>query len=277
MEINGNHGFEPSIFQWICSSKSSRWSFGWKAPLRSAPQNDADPWVKNNSLLWTNHHSEIGRNRSIQLNGRFQLLYLEGRVCECYLCPRVRDEPNTKAAQEPRGSAWWSLSVGGNAVHETWWRQRMATLLGIRKWIEGWWFWLFLTLQIWESHPKGHVWDRRLMQQWVRIEMSSVAESTNGLSASCKSLKLAGPAAMLQMTVMSSNSASKIWLVVWLPFGLFSHILGCDYHPNWRTPIFQRGGPTTKQKMNPSVATLKPFVDLMSQVRTVEPADLMLI
>ena len=31
------------------------------------------------------------------------------------------------------------------------------------------------------------------------------------------------------------------WLVVWLPSILFSHILGCDYHPNWRTHIFQRG------------------------------------
>ena len=30
------------------------------------------------------------------------------------------------------------------------------------------------------------------------------------------------------------------WLVVWLPFLAFPHILGCDYHPNWRTHIFQR-------------------------------------
>ena len=28
---------------------------------------------------------------------------------------------------------------------------------------------------------------------------------------------------------------------------LFSHILGCDHHPNWRTHIFQRGGLTTNQ------------------------------
>ena len=37
------------------------------------------------------------------------------------------------------------------------------------------------------------------------------------------------------------------WLVVWLPFGLFSHMLGMSNHPNWRTHIFQRGGPTTNQ------------------------------
>ena len=34
-----------------------------------------------------------------------------------------------------------------------------------------------------------------------------------------------------------------IWLVVWLPIFIFPFILGCDYHPNWRTHIFQRGGP----------------------------------
>ena len=34
----------------------------------------------------------------------------------------------------------------------------------------------------------------------------------------------------------------------WLPFfGMFPEILGFDYHPNWRTHIFQRGGPTTNQ------------------------------
>ena len=37
------------------------------------------------------------------------------------------------------------------------------------------------------------------------------------------------------------------WLVVWLPFFIFPLILGCDYHPNWRSHIFQRGGPTTNQ------------------------------
>ena len=35
----------------------------------------------------------------------------------------------------------------------------------------------------------------------------------------------------------------------WLPWILIVPILivGCDYHPNWRTHIFQRGGPTTNQ------------------------------
>ena len=53
-----------------------------------------------------------------------------------------------------------------------------------------------------------------------------------------------------------------IWLVVWLPFLAFSHILGmilgfiyiyCDSnHPNWRTHIFQRGGqkpPTRRDQL----------------------------
>ena len=32
------------------------------------------------------------------------------------------------------------------------------------------------------------------------------------------------------------------WLVVWLPWILFSHILGCCHHPNWLTQlIFFRG------------------------------------
>ena len=30
-------------------------------------------------------------------------------------------------------------------------------------------------------------------------------------------------------------------------FGIFPLILGCSHHPNWRTHIFQRGGPTTNQ------------------------------
>ena len=43
------------------------------------------------------------------------------------------------------------------------------------------------------------------------------------------------------------------WLCTHLVGGLvamnfmFPEILGCDYHPNWRTHIFQRGGPTTNQ------------------------------
>ena len=34
-------------------------------------------------------------------------------------------------------------------------------------------------------------------------------------------------------------------LVGGLEHFLFSHILGCIHHPNWRTPIFQRGGKKT--------------------------------
>ena len=30
-------------------------------------------------------------------------------------------------------------------------------------------------------------------------------------------------------------------------FGIFPWILGCDYHPNWRTHIFQRGGKKIKK------------------------------
>ena len=37
------------------------------------------------------------------------------------------------------------------------------------------------------------------------------------------------------------------WLLVWLPFGLFSHWYWECHHPNWRTHIFQRGGLTTNQ------------------------------
>ena len=40
-----------------------------------------------------------------------------------------------------------------------------------------------------------------------------------------------------------------IWLVVngCHEFCIFPLILGCCHHPNWRTHIFQRGGPTTNQ------------------------------
>ena len=38
-----------------------------------------------------------------------------------------------------------------------------------------------------------------------------------------------------------------IWLVVWLPFLAFSQKYWEFHHPNWRTHIFQRGGPTTNQ------------------------------
>ena len=37
------------------------------------------------------------------------------------------------------------------------------------------------------------------------------------------------------------------WLVVWLPFLAFSHIYWECHHPNRRSHIFQRGGPTTNQ------------------------------
>ena len=33
----------------------------------------------------------------------------------------------------------------------------------------------------------------------------------------------------------------------WLPWNLFSHSYWVANHPNWRTHIFQRGGPTTNQ------------------------------
>ena len=47
---------------------------------------------------------------------------------------------------------------------------------------------------------------------------------------------------------ISSPQKTWFWLVVWLPSILFSHILGCCHHPNWRSHIFQRGGPTTKKQ-----------------------------
>ena len=37
------------------------------------------------------------------------------------------------------------------------------------------------------------------------------------------------------------------WLVVWLPWILFSQKYWVANHPNWRNHIFQRGGPTTNQ------------------------------
>ena len=43
------------------------------------------------------------------------------------------------------------------------------------------------------------------------------------------------------------DQISIFLLVVWLPFFIVPLILGFDYHPNWRTHIFQRCGPTTNQ------------------------------
>ena len=37
--------------------------------------------------------------------------------------------------------------------------------------------------------------------------------------------------------------SAENWLVVWLPWILFSHFCWECHHPNWRTHIFQRGGP----------------------------------
>ena len=43
-----------------------------------------------------------------------------------------------------------------------------------------------------------------------------------------------------------------IWLVVWLPWmdDFPINILGISNHPNWRSHIFQRGGPTANQRCN---------------------------
>ena len=41
----------------------------------------------------------------------------------------------------------------------------------------------------------------------------------------------------------------SFWLVVWLPFFIFPYI--GNNHPNWRTHIFQSGGPTTNQHWIP--------------------------
>ena len=38
-----------------------------------------------------------------------------------------------------------------------------------------------------------------------------------------------------------------VWLVVWLPWILLSQKYWVSNHPNWRTHIFQRGGPATNQ------------------------------
>ena len=38
-----------------------------------------------------------------------------------------------------------------------------------------------------------------------------------------------------------SWSLDHLWLVVWNMNFIFPLILGCDYHPNWRTPSFFRG------------------------------------
>ena len=44
------------------------------------------------------------------------------------------------------------------------------------------------------------------------------------------------------------RAGTSPWLVgVWLPWFLFSHDYWEFHHPNWRTHIFQRGGPTTNQ------------------------------
>ena len=47
--------------------------------------------------------------------------------------------------------------------------------------------------------------------------------------------------------LMKNPMKNIIWLVVWLPFLAFSQKYWVANHPNWRTHIFQRGGPTTNQ------------------------------
>ena len=42
------------------------------------------------------------------------------------------------------------------------------------------------------------------------------------------------------------SHGKDVWLVVWLPFSIFPFSWVYN-HPNWRTHIFQRGGPTTNQ------------------------------
>ena len=50
----------------------------------------------------------------------------------------------------------------------------------------------------------------------------------------------------LQKEFPSWETMTGWWWMVAMNF-IFPLILGCDYHPNWRTHIFQRGSPTTNQ------------------------------
>ena len=52
---------------------------------------------------------------------------------------------------------------------------------------------------------------------------------------------------MQRFAMENHHLFNRYWLVVWLPFFVFPEILGSFHHPNWRTHIFQRGGPTTNQ------------------------------
>ena len=53
--------------------------------------------------------------------------------------------------------------------------------------------------------------------------------------------------------VMYNSESFYLGAIFWLvvngchQFLIFPEILGCDHHPKWRSPIFQRGGPTTNQ------------------------------
>ena len=60
------------------------------------------------------------------------------------------------------------------------------------------------------------------------------------------------------------------WLVVWcgLEHFLLSHILGFDYHPNWRTHIFQRGGPGPPTSWGISGSTVSHSRGIISALRS---------
>ena len=51
------------------------------------------------------------------------------------------------------------------------------------------------------------------------------------------------------MNSPSRKSPKNPWLVVWNINSIFPLILGWCHHPNWRNHIFQRGEPTTNQKI----------------------------
>ena len=59
-----------------------------------------------------------------------------------------------------------------------------------------------------------------------------------------------------------------IWMVVWLPSILFSQKYWVANHPNWRTHIFQRGGPTTNQLLIGKLMYQYVSIDYSSMAQT---------
>ena len=86
---------------------------------------------------------------------------------------------------------------------------------------------------VWYSHPNRHIYAYFLVKFQSFLVLLPVFASVASF------LLLAANGVFLKLRDPQNNG----WLVVWLPSILFSHINWVSNHPNWRTHIFQRGGP----------------------------------